>query len=282
MSLTKALDRMLSPWFSDPRSKRGRARRAGLCLEPLEDRCLLSSDVVIEWNQTLLNEIRSNKTPPPPASRVMAIVQVAVFDAVNAIDGSYQPYVLDGVPKRDKNGSLVAAAAQAAHDALVALYPQDQAALDAQLQSDLAAIRDQGALKKGVEVGQRAAAAILAARAGDGASKTVSYTPGSGAGVWQPTPPGFLLAAFPQWATLTPFTMTSDSQFRPTGAPDLTSDAYTAALNEVKELGGDGVTTPTSRTPEQTTIAQFWADGVGTETPPGHWNQIAEDVARAR
>src|SRR5438128_10280454 len=127
MSLTKALDRMLSPWFSDPRSKRGRARRAGLCLEPLEDRCLLSSDVVIEWNQTLLNEIRANKTPPPPASRIMAIVQVAVFDAVNAVDGSYKSYLLQEVPKRDKNGSLVAAAAQAAHDTLTAFYPLAQA-----------------------------------------------------------------------------------------------------------------------------------------------------------
>src|SRR5438105_1469111 len=76
-------------------------------LEALEDRCLLSSDVVIEWNQTLLNEIRANKTPTPPASRIMAIVQVAVFDAVNGIDGSYTPYVLDAVPARDKNGSLV-------------------------------------------------------------------------------------------------------------------------------------------------------------------------------
>src|SRR5262245_12115229 len=137
MSLTKALDRMLSPWFSDPRSKRGRARRAGLWLEPLEDRCLLSGDVVIEWNQTLLNEIRHNRTAPPPASRIMAIVQTAVFDAVNAIDGSYAPYLLEDVPKRDKNGSPVAAAAQAAHDTLVALYPQDRAALDAQLQTDL-------------------------------------------------------------------------------------------------------------------------------------------------
>src|SRR5438445_1759081 len=138
MSLTKALDRMLSPWFSDPRSKRGRARRAGLCLEPLEDRCLLSSDVVIEWNQTLLNEVRANKTPPPPASRIMAIVQVAVFDAVNAIDGSSAPYALQEVPKNARNGSLESAAAQAAHDTLVALYPQDQAALDQHLRTDLA------------------------------------------------------------------------------------------------------------------------------------------------
>ena len=79
------------------------------------------------------------------------------------------------------------------------------------------------------------ASGILALRSADGSNAIVSYTPGIGPGVWQPTPPGFLPAAFPQWATLTPFTMTSNSQFRPAGAPDLSSDAYTAAFNEVKE-----------------------------------------------
>jgi hypothetical protein len=257
-----------------------RGRR--LILEALEDRCVPSSDVVIEWNEVLLNQIRTNKTAPPPASRILAIVQTAVFDAVNAIDGSYAPYVLSNVPPRLRNGSVVAAAAQAAHDTVAAFYPSEQAALDARLEANLAAINNQGALKKGVEVGKLAAAAVLQARANDGADAVVPYTPGSGPGVWIPTPPGLLPAAFPQWPYITPFTMTSGSQFRPAGSPALTSDDYAAAFNEVKDYGGDGVTTPTIRTADQTVIANFWADGPGTETPPGHWNSIAADVAQAR
>src|SRR5438034_1341313 len=98
------IDRMNRQTISRRRGRQNRApRHTRLCLEALEDRCLLSGDVVLEWNQALLNEIRSHKTPPPPASRIMAIVQVAVFDAVNAIDGSYSSYALHEIPKRDKN-----------------------------------------------------------------------------------------------------------------------------------------------------------------------------------
>src|SRR5207249_1520784 len=116
----------------------------------------------------------------------------------------------------------------------------------------------------------------------DGSSAAVPYTPGTGPGAWQPTPPAFAASLFPQWPQVTPFAMTGGGQFRPAAPPALTGAEYTAAFNEVKDYGGNGTTTPTLRSPEQTVIAQFWADGAGTETPPGHWNTIAADVAEAR
>lgn len=120
---------------------------------------------------------------------------------------------------------------------------------------------------------------LLAWRNTDGSNNVVSYTPGTEPGDWQPTPPDLLLALLPQWLDVTPFTITSSSQFRPEGPPALDSAEYTADLNQVKALGSLSSTT---RTAEQTEIAQFWADGAGTFTPPGHWNLIAERVSLAQ
>jgi len=255
-------------------AKSGRKRPS---LEMLEDRCLLSGDIVLEWNATLLDAIRIAKTPPPPASRHMAIVQTAVFDAVNAIDQTYKPYFYHGLGPR--GASLEAAAAQAAHDALAALYPAQKAMFDSLLADDLAGIANGPAKIQGIQVGQKAAKEILKARADDGSSTIVAYAPGAGPGVWVPTPSGFLPSAFPQWPSVTPFAMTSGSQFRPGGPPALGSPEYAASFNEVKELGAVNSLT---RTADQTEIAEFWADGVGTETPPGHWNSIAQTVALAQ
>src|SRR5262249_38737780 len=152
----------------------------------------------------------------------------------------------------------------------------------AALTTSLAAIPDGAAENEGSAVGRYAANKILEARKNDGANVNVPYTPGSGPGAWVPTPPAFAASLFPQWPGVKPFAMTSTSQFRPPTPPALTSADYAAAYNEVKAYGGDGVTTPTIRNADQTLIAKFWADGAGTETPPGHWNTIAEDVARAQ
>jgi hypothetical protein len=129
----------------------------------------------------------------------------------------------------------------------------------------------------GLSVGQTVANAIIAMRAHDGYDTFVDFTPQSGVGQWQPTPPDYDQALDPQWATLQPFAMTSDSQFRPAGPPDLTSQAWANAVNETVSLGS---ATSTTRTADQTEIAHFWADGTGTATPPGQWNRIAETVAQ--
>jgi len=157
--------------------------------ESLESRTLFSSDPVLEWNSILVDAIRAEKTPPPYAARNMAIVHIAIYDAVNAIDGGYEGYLTQR--NGPDGGSDGAAAAQAAHDALVALYPDRTAIFDSALSSSLAAVPDGAAEKKGIAVGRDSAKHILAARADDGADDVVSYTPGAGPDDWQPTPPGF-------------------------------------------------------------------------------------------
>src|SRR5262245_23391040 len=278
-----------SPSRRAPRARARRPGRPGLSVEPLEDRCLLSADVVLEWNQLLLNAVKANGVAPFAFSRDAAIVHAAVYDAVNAIDRSYTPLFAD--VKAPRGASLEAAAAQAAHDTLAALFPAQQGTFDAALAADLAAIPP-GRARLGVAVGQEAARQILAWRNNDGSvpdPNAPPYDPGTGPGVWQPTPrpnpnpppaelPG-LPAAAPQWATVTPFGIPSDSAFRPPPQPDLNSVEYTDAYNEVKSLGARDSTT---RTAEQTEIARFWAGGPGTFTSGGYWNLIAQDVATRR
>src|SRR5262249_25563277 len=154
------------------------------------------------------------------------------YDAVNAIDRSATPFF--AAVKAPPGASPDAAAAQAAHDTLTALYPTQQATFDATLAGDLAGIAPRRA-RLGVAVGQEVARQILAWRRRDGAAAPVSYVPGSGPGAWQPTPPAFGPPQVPQWPGVTPFTLTSGAQFRPPPPPALTSAAYTAAFHEVKE-----------------------------------------------
>jgi len=246
-------------------------------VEQLEDRSLLSANPVLEWNQLTLDAIRLTNTSTPLASRALAITQAAVYDAVNAIDGSYAPYAFSG--HAPPGASLGAAAAVAAHDTLVELFPTRRADFDAALASSLAAIPDGSAENKGVAVGNAAAASILALRRHDGSDATVPYTPGADPGDWQPTPPTFSAALATQWPQVTPFAMTAGSQFRPPAPPALDSDEYAAAFNEVFDLGRN---TSATRTADQTEIAMFWRDGAGTSYAFGHWNTIAQNVAEAQ
>jgi hypothetical protein len=232
------------------------------------------ADTVLEWNTHLLNSIKATSTPPPLASRAMAMVSIAVYDAVNSIEQTHRPYHFFSVS--GPTTSRDAAAAQAAHDVLVGLFPARAIALDAALTATLAAVPDSPGKSAGIGLGSAAAASIMSLRSGDNAALVVPYTPGSSPGQWRPTPPANAPALLPNWPLVTPFSMASGSQFRSAGPPSLDSAAYAAALNEVKEIGS---ATSAIRTAEQTDIARFWADGAGTQTPPGHWNRIAQTVA---
>lgn len=237
-------------------------------LEPLEPRSLLAADAVIEWNDVLLDAVRVARTAPPYAARNMAMVHVAVDDAVDA-----------ALAKRGKgqaNTALEAAVARAAFDVLLSIYPDQRAALRAALNETLAAIPDGPGENRGLAAGRAAAHRILADRRHDGADELVTYVPPTGPGMWQPTPPGLAPAVLPNWPAVTPFALKTADQFRPAPPPPITSVEYAADFNEVKSLGAKDSTT---RTPEQTQIALFWADGAGTATPPGHWNEIAQHLA---
>jgi hypothetical protein len=160
-------------------------------LEPLEDRCLLSADVVLEWNQLARAPIRQTNANPLLASRAWRSCMAAVYDSVNAIDRSFAPYFAHVHASR--GASLEAAAAQAAHDTLVALFPSQASTFDAALATDLAGIPP-GLAWQGTEVGHNVAEQILTWRSGDGFNAVVPYTPGTNPGDWRPTPPAFLPA----------------------------------------------------------------------------------------
>ncbi len=249
-----------------------RALMFGLCLSTTVT--MANADVVTDWNEITLDAIRADKTAPPRASRFLAMVHVAVYDAVNGVNPTHQSYQVS--PAAPANASAEAAAVAAAHAVLVAAYPAQAAKFDTARDQSLSAISDGTAKDDGVTWGESVAAAVLASRAHDGATLVVAYTPGTDPGDWVPTPPLFAAAALPQWPYVTPFGLASGSQFRPDGPPALDSTEYAEAFNEVKEIGRVDSTT---RTADQTEIARFWVNGPGTATPPGHWNSIAQIIA---
>jgi hypothetical protein len=231
------------------------------------------ADVVTEWNSAALDAIKADRTAPPKAARALAILHAAIYDAVNGITQTHEPYFVTDKPAGV--ASVEAAASAAARRVLVALYPERQAVFEEMLALSVAALRDGPSKRAGLAWGEAVAGAILELRSGDGWDTVVAYTPTPGAGNWEPTPPGFAPALLPQWPLVTPFAMVSGSQFRPGAPPALDSARWASDYSLTKDLGS---ATSATRTAEQTDIARFWADGAGTVTPPGHWNVIARDV----
>jgi PAP2 superfamily len=232
---------------------------------------------VTDWNNAALDAIRTGNTAPPIASRSLAILHVSIYDAVNGILRTHEPYLVQSVVQ--SSASRQAAASAAAHQALINLFPANASSFDALHAAILAGIPNGPQKTAGIVWGEFVANQILAARAHDGWNAVVQPPGGNGPGVWVPTPPGFLPYALPQWGFVTPFAMSSSSQFRPPGPPPLDSQQYADDYDEVKELGA---ALGSTRTEEQTEIALFWADGAGTETPPGHWNSIAQIISDER
>jgi hypothetical protein len=232
------------------------------------------SDAVLDWNAIALEAIKRDVTDPPVATRVLAIQSLAVFDTLAAIEGT-PAYLV----QRTVSGpiSITAAVAQAAHRVLSQLYPAQRASFDAALQSSLAGVPDGAARTAGIALGQEIADAVLAIRAADGYRNFITDDGSTAIGKWRPTGPAFLTAEDPQWSYLVPFALTSGDEFRAPPPPALDSLAYAQALEEVRSLGS---ATSATRSADQTEQALFWADGGGSLTPPGHWSQIASQVAR--
>lgn len=234
-------------------------------------------DVVTEWNLEALKAIKGANTPPPMAARNLAMVQAAVFDAVNATDPRYQSYHATVAPQ--PGASAEAAAVEAAFRVLGSLYPQNLTAFAAKYGQSLDAIPDSAAKQQGRALGQAVAQQMIDWRSNDGSTATVVYAPGTQPGQWRPTPPGNALPLYPHWPNLVPFAITGGNQFRPVGPPALNSSQYAQDYDQVMQYGAKNSTV---RTAEQTQVAHFWADGAGTYTPPGHWNMIVADVAQQR
>src|ERR1700746_1500870 len=234
-----------------------------------------SVNSVIEWNRTLLVIVRTPGAQPPTihSSRSFAILHAAIHDAVYNIDRMFNPYLVR-LPDVSRRASRLAAADQAAHDVLVALYPAFQATLDSELQQDLAQIPDGQNKTDGIAVGQAVAAQILSLRSNDGSGVTPPpFIPGNQPGDYQLTPPNFAAADFTQWPQVTPFALARADEFRPGPPPTLTSATYTQVFNEVKDLGFVGSIT---RTAEQTQIGKFWNGNI-----QDFWNEIAQTAVLA-
>jgi hypothetical protein len=257
------------------------------------------SDGIRHWNKIACDATGLDHTPVAPgenrvfgeqlgpgrAARALAIVHIAMFEAFNAIIGGYQGYT--SLEPIRQHTSVDAAVAQAAHDTLVALYPSQQPRLDALLAEDLAQIHWTIAKTRGVDVGRRAAANVLALRADDGSQHAepllgTEFITSDLPGFWRQDPISLIPVALgAHWGACQPFVMQTGSQFRVPPPPPLDSPEYAASFDEVKRLGGDGVTTPTERTPDQTLAGLFWAyDGTPSLcAPPRLYNQIAVHIA---
>lgn len=251
-----------------------------------------NGNAVLAWNlhaaTAALGACLAPTDNPLHESRMYAMTHIAIHDALNAIDRRSRPYAFRG---EARGASPEAAAAAAARDVLVPVLRQLPApfadcvtgakvvdGVEARYAAALATIPGGRAKTRGIAVGQTAAAAILAARAGDGSDTPLfdtAYPQGTRPGEYRFTP-GFDFAFAPGWARVTPFVLRTATQFRPGPPYALTSKRYAEDLNEVKRLGGDGTTTPSARTADQTEMARFWV-----ESSPLMWNRIARSVATA-
>lgn len=221
-----------------------------------------AQNVVTDWNTIASATIVARGGKPSTASGVwFAYTSIAVYDAVNAIHREFQPlYYRERAPH---GASRDAAAVAAAHRILVRYFPAQQATLDAEFDASLARIgASSDAKDAGVAVGQAAADALIAARADDGLEADVPYAPGSGPGVWQPTPPRFAPALTPWLGQMRPFTMSRASQFRPGGPTPLASKKWIRDYEQIRVLGAADSTV---RTPEQTEAALFWTEHTGQQ-----------------
>lgn len=239
-------------------------------------------DEVINWNVLTLNVVAALTPAGMPQSRIAAMVQLAVHDALNAIERRYAPYAY--AQQEDPSASAAAAVATAAHDVLVNQVPSQTAAVNTAWASSLTAVPAGTAKDHGIAIGHAAAAAMLKLRESDGSAIVTVYTPGTRPGLWRPTPnpipsnpaaaTDLLPALLPGWGNVTPFVLRTGAQFRPDGPPRLRSERYGEDFNEVKDVGEQF--TPL-RSSEQSTIARFWYEGSHRG-----WSRIARNLAVAR
>ena len=235
-----------------------------------------SVNPVVQWNRTLLVIVRTPGAQAPTVhpTRNFAIMHAAIYDAVNAIDRTHEPYAVS-FTGASPNASQEAAAAAAGHEVLVVLYPAFQTMLDVQLQESLAQVPEGDDKTEGVSIGQTVADRILALRKSDGSNAQPTPFPfGNAPGDYQSTPPNFpKQPQFTHWATVTPFALESARQFRPGPPPALTSHAYGAAFNEVKSLG---IANSATATADQALTGRFWNGAI-----QNYWNEIAQTAAVA-
>src|SRR6476661_6260763 len=231
------------------------------------------ADVVTDWNKTMVDALYATHTVPQPSTRIAAVVQASVFDAVNGIARRYEqfhPEVLNATAPH--GASRRAAAASAAYTALSALLPAQQAAYDAQYAATLASLPKSQAVDRGLAWGQTVANAIVAWRSTDGFTAVLPPYVIGPLPFWQPTPPTFAATpVFRQFAMMTPWTMAASGQFLPPPPPALTTARYTTDFQEVESIGNAATATQAN-----IDTAKFWNGQFDTVVTM--WNRVAESL----
>src|SRR5947207_3863946 len=225
------------------------------------------ADAVLDWNEIGLTTVVASGQRPPDGARAMAMMHVAMFDSINAIEQKYQPYAYQS--KGPTNMSAEAAAAAAAHTVLSKLFPDQAQTLEASYAASLSKISDGNAKTSGIGLGREVGSQCLAMRANDGAGGAATYKHKVTPGVYVPT-------AFPvssEWIKMKPWFMRETTQFRPGPPPALTSAVWSRDLDEIRAIGGRSSAT---RTREQTDVARFW---MVTGAPS--WNPIVRSLAKS-
>lgn len=259
-------------WEALPRSARQAWSAAGIA--GLLAAGVVRADPVLDWNALMLDAIRVDNSGPTLSTRNLAILGVALYDTINSVHPTYQPYVSLVQPETGVRAEMAAAAA--GHLVVSQLYPGFRARADALLAQAVAAMPAGADRDASVRFGTRVATQVLASREADGANTNIPYIPSNDPGQWRRTPPLYRPPLTPHWRLVEPFGIPDPARFRPPPPPALDSPEYAAAVNEVKALGARNSTV---RTAEQTEIAQFWSDFSYTVMPPGHFHQIAATIA---
>jgi hypothetical protein len=226
------------------------------------------ADVIMDWNARADALATEQKLSTPLHSRLLALMHVAMFEAVNSIERRYQPYALKLTT--DRNTSAEAAAATAAHDVLLSLYPVQRGELDALLNRTLDMVAEGPAKQRGILLGRKVASDLLARQGSDGIDVAESWRPVTQPGVYIPT----TISVASTVGGFKPWVMSRASQFRPAPPPALSSAVWTRDVNEIRDMGG---LRSTRRTPEQTDIARFWF-----LTGPRTYNPLVQQVAQAK
>lgn len=241
-----------------------------------------ASSEILRWNSHLLNCFKNVSLNPPAASRQLAILHIAQFEAANTIVDQYVPYLDNSGLLAGLSANPEAAAAQAAHDIMVFLYPSASAVWDSELDDALSAYSGDE-LTQSMDIGAAAATAIITNRTGDGsAAASLGWTLPSplDPGVWRPTPPANATYLLPNWRLVKTFGVPDAEEIASMVLPpELFSTVYNEEVDLVRQLGA---ATGSTRSTTQSLIARVWAAGGGTVTPPGQWMQIAQQVVVAR
>jgi hypothetical protein len=231
--------------------------------------CIARADAVADWNQTAVEVMKNAKVAGNPWSRALAMMHVAMSDAINSVQGRHERYVTSVVIK--PSASADAAAVAAARQILIGLFPNQKSIIETAYTASIADIAEGAAKSEGIALGEQVAAAVQADRAADGTNVPDTYRPITNPGVWVPT----TLPIFAQYAQAKPWVLKSADQFRPGPPPALSSALYARDYNETKNVGGLKSTT---RTSEQTEAVKFWTQA---NIGPG-WQAAARQYAIAK